>query len=580
MYSKATYVKPYIRKFIRVLGINNVGTLNKPKMNVIYAILANNGIRPIDKNKYGVPLYQYRDLDGLNDLSIIAGFRKWKDDMLRKDIEISMRDGDQPKPEPRHRQVNTQMDIPFIDEEKHLNQGTHDDRYLENDFGEKWLKINNTKLFMEIESKIKSITNKSDMGLMELVKVEDDNDTRYIALIHGGLNGPGEWEDYFPDMCKVIKAIPGSWVIDLDVDVVDDVWTLYVGFRKKKLNEGASGYQPEDSDAYFDMCYDLSKLIFKEVLEHLEKNLKVKNDNMVYTYLGILNHMLQVDELDGPLHYSNKDLSDKKTDRLAVKIIKVVNKCYKYLLSDHENRQGWEDFEEYQRELEMQRKIFISNMKKLNDNTETPIKPYHLHEGRKKVIKNDKGEVVPEVCPECGSKVGLYIQGEPVYLCSNKKCRKYFGTMPFPKSLEKEMKEMDKEIEKKELQEKKMKKKIFVTENQMNYIKGNVNEGKFPVDPNKVLVVKKFLDDNFQKGGIASIGEDGYPKTISIVALKGTDGSLLKNMDDKQLFYMLQDKFQHLYDDAFKRDKLLKQIIKDWYKDKISKNGILTVNLI
>ena len=54
MYSKATYVKPYIRKFIRVLGINNVGTLNKPKMNVIYAILANNGIKPIDKNQYGV----------------------------------------------------------------------------------------------------------------------------------------------------------------------------------------------------------------------------------------------------------------------------------------------------------------------------------------------------------------------------------------------------------------------------------------------------------------------------------------------------------------------------------------------
>lgn len=54
-----------------------------------------------------------------------------------------------------------------------------------------------------------------------------------------------------------------------------------------------------------------------------------------------------------------------------------------------------------------------------------------LHEARKKVIKNDKGEIVPEKCPECGSKVGLYIQGEPVYLCSNKKCKKYFGTMPF-----------------------------------------------------------------------------------------------------------------------------------------------------
>lgn len=49
----------------------------------------------------------------------------------------------------------------------------------------------------------------------------------------------------------------------------------------------------------------------------------------------------------------------------------------------------------------------------------------------KKVVKNDKGEVVPEKCTVCGEKVGLYIKGEPVYLCS--KCGKYYGTMPFNK---------------------------------------------------------------------------------------------------------------------------------------------------
>jgi ribosomal protein L37AE/L43A len=49
---------------------------------------------------------------------------------------------------------------------------------------------------------------------------------------------------------------------------------------------------------------------------------------------------------------------------------------------------------------------------------------------KKKVVKNDEGKVVPEVCPKCGSKVGLYIKGEPVYLCSNEKCGEYFGTMP------------------------------------------------------------------------------------------------------------------------------------------------------
>lgn len=52
-------------------------------------------------------------------------------------------------------------------------------------------------------------------------------------------------------------------------------------------------------------------------------------------------------------------------------------------------------------------------------------------ESKKKTRKNDKGETVPEKCDKCGSKIGVYIQGEPIYKCTNKKCGKYFGTMPF-----------------------------------------------------------------------------------------------------------------------------------------------------
>ena len=48
-----------------------------------------------------------------------------------------------------------------------------------------------------------------------------------------------------------------------------------------------------------------------------------------------------------------------------------------------------------------------------------------------KTIYNNEGEVVPEVCPKCGSKVGIFIQGEPVYLCTNKECRNFFGVVPF-----------------------------------------------------------------------------------------------------------------------------------------------------
>lgn len=52
-----------------------------------------------------------------------------------------------------------------------------------------------------------------------------------------------------------------------------------------------------------------------------------------------------------------------------------------------------------------------------------------IYEAVKRV--NSDGEKVPETCPKCGSKIGVYLKGEPVFLCSNKDCEEYFGTMPF-----------------------------------------------------------------------------------------------------------------------------------------------------
>ena len=48
-----------------------------------------------------------------------------------------------------------------------------------------------------------------------------------------------------------------------------------------------------------------------------------------------------------------------------------------------------------------------------------------------KISYNDKHEKVPEFCPKCAAKVGIYIQGEPVFLCSNPECKTYYGTVPF-----------------------------------------------------------------------------------------------------------------------------------------------------
>ena len=125
-----------------------------------------------------------------------------------------------------------------------------------------------------------------------------------------------------------------------------------------------------------------------------------------------------------------------------------------------------------------------------------------------------------------------------------------------------------------------MGKRIFITESQYNkLIQEGSGEKKYPVEPNKVKIVVKFLDDNFLKAGIPTIGEDGYPKTFPIVVLKGTDGQPVKKMTDSQLYEMLKDKFGKMYSDAERVNKFLKQIIKDWYYGKVSKEGMLTINL-
>lgn len=105
----------------------------------------------------------------------------------------------------------------------------------------------------------------------------------------------------------------------------------------------------------------------------------------------------------------------------------------------------------------------------------------------KKVVRNDEGKVVPEHC-SCGGKIGVFIEGEPIYKCTA--CGKYYGTMPFPKkglneSLNRENKNMKK-------------KTITLNESQLrNIIKESItnilNEGFFNKFFGKDVVGKALL---------------------------------------------------------------------------------------
>ena len=54
----------------------------------------------------------------------------------------------------------------------------------------------------------------------------------------------------------------------------------------------------------------------------------------------------------------------------------------------------------------------------------------YLRQGNGKVWLTDKDEKVPKKCPKCGADMGLFLCGEPVFLCKGED-KHYFGTLKF-----------------------------------------------------------------------------------------------------------------------------------------------------
>jgi hypothetical protein len=119
-------------------------------------------------------------------------------------------------------------------------------------------------------------------------------------------------------------------------------------------------------------------------------------------------------------------------------------------------------------------------------------------------------------------------------------------------------------------------KKIIITEKQeQTLLEHLITERTYPIEPNKVLLVKKYLDTNFKKGNIAQFGDNGMPTNTPVVGMLNR-GEVVKNLTASQLFDVLEDEFRGLFSDKIQRSKFLAQVIKDWYADKISKEGLLS----
>lgn len=116
---------------------------------------------------------------------------------------------------------------------------------------------------------------------------------------------------------------------------------------------------------------------------------------------------------------------------------------------------------------------------------------------KKKVVYNDEGEVVPDICPKCGGKVVVKIQGEPIYVCSN--CGEYYGTMPCHLGESEETNiDNDDEITYEDIQDMKLSNEY--TEEEKRQIKQMMDE----------MLFESQFDELFDKELIAEVGLDEY----------------------------------------------------------------------
>jgi hypothetical protein len=133
-------------------------------------------------------------------------------------------------------------------------------------------------------------------------------------------------------------------------------------------------------------------------------------------------------------------------------------------------------------------------------------------------------------------------------------------------------------------------KKLIITEEQVhalsNVIRQN-NQDKLPekagpyvVNPENVLLVKKYLDSNFKKGQLDQIGPDGFPAKVRIAGMMASNGDILQNLGEMQLEDLLIEKFKNMFIDKVERQKFLHQVLDDWFNDKIGMFGNLSVNIL
>lgn len=136
-----------------------------------------------------------------------------------------------------------------------------------------------------------------------------------------------------------------------------------------------------------------------------------------------------------------------------------------------------------------------------------------------------------------------------------------------------------------------MAKKIIVNESQLTRIFEEIAGSeiiqdketvpvRYPINPTKVLIVKKCLDDSFKPALLNGVGDDGLPGQQQIIRMFAQNGEPISDMYFEDVEDRLIEKYKDMFINPDERQKFIKQVVRDWYDGRISPYGLLSVNFV
>ena len=217
---------------------------------------------------------------------------------------------------------------------------------------------------------------------------------------------------------------------------------------------------------------------------------------------------------------------------------KQVDALYKAMKEAYENEEVTEEVHEHHDEADAMRYAmdFLNKYSEYSKESEVFQEESFMseylqssHPRKKKKVMNDEGKEVPDKCTKCGGDIGVFIQGEPVYLCKN--CKKYFGTVKFPsKKKNKPLTEsVDQECD-----------YVFTEDSKFDFEKAMLGtdyvKNLRKVDIlNAKLKNKKITQEQFDKeyAKISTVNADGFVMTIPKNGSEGGKPKVVRPNKDK-----------------------------------------------